>query len=93
MKPDTISFIALASAAVGAVVCITVGVATLHQPVDRKKACDLLNIAQDEAQMAEAWHIQAGEVLQTCGINGAMRRATEKACAARRFNGSGETCE
>lgn len=56
------------------------------------QACRLLTIAQDEAQMAEAWHLDAGEVLATCGVPGAQETAAHKACYARRFNDTSVEC-
>lgn len=56
-------------------------------------ACRLLNIAQDEAQMAEAWHLEAGIALERCGIKGAKEKAESKACYARRFNDDSVVCE
>lgn len=55
--------------------------------------CGLLETAQDEAQMAEAWHSSAGRELAMCGVPRAAERAAEKACAARRFNDTSVMCE
>ncbi len=46
------------------------------------KACELLQTAADEAVMAPAWHLQAGEVLQACGQPGARAAAEARACYA-----------
>lgn len=67
--------------------CTVVPAATAHQ------TCELLNTALDEAQMAEAWYIEAGKVLKRCGIENATERADSKACYARRFNDSSVVCE
>ncbi|KQO38104.1 hypothetical protein ASF19_20225 [Acidovorax sp. Leaf84] len=57
------------------------------------QACALLDTALSEAQMAEAWYLEAGKVLQACGIPEAMERADSKACYARRFNNTSVECE
>lgn len=67
--------------------CTVVPAATARQ------TCDLLDTALDEAQMAEAWYIEAGKVLQSCGARDATERAAHKACYARRFNDDSEVCE
>ena len=67
--------------------CTIVPVATARQ------TCDLLDTALDEAQMAEAWYIEAGRVLQACGARDAVERAEHKACYARRFNDDSVVCE
>lgn len=56
------------------------------------QACRLLTIALDEAQMAEAWYIETGEVLTRCGVAGAAEAAESKACYARRFNDNSVVC-
>lgn len=58
-----------------------------------RNTCDLLETALDEAQMAEAWYIEAGRVLEACGARDATARAESKACYARRFNDTSEVCE
>lgn len=56
--------------------------------------CQLLTIAFDEADMAEAWYIETGAVLASkCGVSGATEVAERKACAARRFNDSSVECK
>lgn len=55
-------------------------------------ACDLIGTAMDEAQLAEAWHIEAGRVLEACGAPRATERAAHKACHARRFNDNSVVC-
>ena len=76
-----------AAALVLAAGCTVVPAATAIQ------ACDLLDTALSEAQMAEAWYIEAGEVLKRCGIESATERADSKACYARRFNDDSVVCE
>lgn len=56
-------------------------------------ACSLLATAQDEAQMAEAWHIETGIALERCNIKDAIEKAESKACYARRFNDDSVVCE
>ena len=56
--------------------------------------CELLAIALDEADMAEAWYIETGAVLSSrCGVVGADAVAERKACYARRFNDSSVECK
>lgn len=57
-----------------------------------RSACDLLDTALDEANMAEAWYIEAGKVLQSCGARDAAARAEFKACHARRFYDNSVEC-
>lgn len=74
-------------------VCFALGLAlTTHRAQHFPQACNLLATAQDEAQMAEAWHLQAGEVLAECGVLKAKETAASKACYARRFNDTSVTC-
>lgn len=56
-------------------------------------ACELLDIAVSEAQMAEAWYLDAGQVLKACGVRDAEATAAHKACYARRFNDNTIDCE
>lgn len=56
-------------------------------------ACGLLAIALDEAEMAEAWYIETGDVLARCGMPNAAEKAAYKACIARRFNDSSVECK
>lgn len=59
----------------------------------RVESCELLQTAQDEAQMAEAWHLRAGKVLDACGVKAALATAESKACYARRFNDDSVKCD
>jgi hypothetical protein len=70
--------IAAAAALTG---CTVVSTGTVHQ------ACRALEIAAAEAEMAPAWHISAGQVLERCGVPEARERAEQSACAAQRHNG------
>ena len=47
-----------------------------------RNTCNLLQTAADEAVMAPAWHVQAGEVLQACGQPEARAAAEARACYA-----------
>lgn len=78
-------FVLLAVAALAGCVVAPAGTA--------RQACDLLQIASDEAQMAEAWYLEAGKVLHACGQRDAMERAQVRACYARRFNDAAVVCE
>ena len=51
------------------------------------QACQMLQIASDEADLAPAWYISAGQVLERCGVPEARERAEQSACAAERRNG------
>lgn len=51
------------------------------------KACNMLSIATDEADLAPHWYITAGEVLHACGSPGAKEEAERRACAANKRNG------
>ncbi|WP_353175842.1 hypothetical protein [Delftia acidovorans] len=55
------------------------------------QACRVIEIAATEAEMASAWYISAGQVLERCGVPEARERAEHSACAAQRRNGYG--CE
>jgi hypothetical protein len=61
--------------------CTVVPAGTVHQ------ACRVVEIAAAEAEMAPAWYISAGQVLERCGAPEARERAEASACAARRRNG------
>ncbi|MBO1034246.1 hypothetical protein INR38_09120 [Delftia sp. SD018] len=51
------------------------------------QACRVIEIAAAEAEMAPAWYIGAGQVLERCGLPEARDRAEQSACAAQRRNG------
>jgi hypothetical protein len=51
------------------------------------QACRVVEIAATEAEMAPAWYISAGQVLERCGVPDARERAEQSACAAQRRNG------
>ena len=56
--------------------CTTVPTGTASQ------ACNLLQIASTEADMAPAWYIGAGAVLERCGQQGARADGERRACYA-----------
>ncbi|CAN7454614.1 hypothetical protein LJR066_002867 [Acidovorax sp. LjRoot66] len=61
---------------------------------DEVKACRLLDVAMQEADMAEGWYLEAGKVLGGhCGIKEAPVEAERKACFARRKNDNTIDCE
>lgn len=55
------------------------------------QACRVIEIAASEAEMAPAWYIGAGQVLERCGLPDASERAAASACAAERR--AGYSCE
>lgn len=61
--------------------CTVVPAGTVHQ------ACRMIEIAAAEVEMAPAWYISAGKVLERCGVRDARERAEQSACAAQRRNG------
>lgn len=50
-------------------------------------ACELLQIASNEADLAPAWHAEAGRVLKRCGKEDAEAAGNIKACYAEARNG------
>lgn len=77
------------SAALALSACTVVPTGTAHQ------ACRLLQIAASEADMAPAWYIDAGSVLERCGQPDARAEAERKACfaAARAGYRDSKSCE
>ena len=75
-----LAIVALA-AAVALSGCTVVPAPTAH------RACELLQTASDEADLAPGWYEQAGEVLERCGNPGAKAEAAVKACFASARNG------
>lgn len=59
------------------------------------KACSLLDTASQEADLAGGWYLQAGELLERCGVQGAREAATVRACYADSRSGyrSSKECE
>lgn len=58
-----------------------------------RQACSLLQTASDEADMAPAWYLQAGVLLEQCGHQDARTEAAYKACQASRRAGIDKDCE
>jgi len=58
-----------------------------------RQACSLLQTASDEADMAPAWYLQAGALLEQCGHQDARTDADYKACQASRRAGFDRDCE
>lgn len=52
-----------------------------------RQACDLIQVASDEADLAPSWYVQAGAVLDRCGREGAIAAAERRACFASARNG------
>ena len=67
----------------------------MHRPAHEtaRNACNLLQTAADEAVMAPAWHVQAGEVLQACGQPEARAAAEARACYASARDGYRDRAE
>jgi hypothetical protein len=78
MRALTIVALAAAVAMSG---CTVVPAPTAH------RACELVQTASDEADLAPAWYLQAGEVLERCGKPRAKADAAVKACFASARNG------
>ena len=69
----------IAAAALSACTVVPVGAA--------RQACDLLQIASDEADLAPGWYVDAGALLARCGREGAIAAAERRACFASARNG------
>lgn len=59
------------------------------------RACELLQTATTEADLAPAWYIEAGVVLARCGHPDAIAGGKVRACFAEARNGyrNGKECE
>ena len=55
--------------------------------IPASSACELLNTASQEADLAPAWYLRAGEVLEACGQDRAKSDAAARACYAEARNG------
>lgn len=75
--------VALGAALAG---CAVVPLKTAHV------ACTTIDIALVEADMAPAWYLDAGKVLEACGVARARDRAESAACEAERRNGHVQEC-
>ena len=58
-----------------------------------RSACEMLAIASDEADLAPAWYINAGEVLEACGHPHARASGAERACYSEARNGYRDRAE
>jgi len=67
--------------AVLAMGCTVVPTGTAH------RACELLQTASDEADLAPAWYLRAGELLERCGKPDARAVGEYRACAAEARSG------
>ncbi|WP_416406547.1 hypothetical protein RCH27_08695 [Paracidovorax citrulli] len=70
------SFAIAVCAALALSACTVVPTSTAHQ------ACTLLQIATSEADLAPAWYIDAGAVLEQCGQKDARAEGERRACYA-----------
>jgi hypothetical protein len=61
--------------------CTVVPAATAYQ------ACELLQTASSEADLAPAWYSEAGKVLERCGDENALAQGEVRACYAEARNG------
>lgn len=61
--------------------CTVVPTGTAH------RACELLQTASEEADLAPGWYTRAGEVLERCGRPDARAEAQAKACYAEARSG------
>lgn len=79
MKLAILIFLVLLSAVLTG--CTVVPASTAHS------ACELLQTASTEADLAPAWYLRAGEVLEACGQDSAKAEAAVRACYAEARNG------
>jgi len=79
MKLDVLICIVLLS--VMSTGCTVLQAGTTHS------ACELLQTASTEADLAPAWYLRAGEVLEACGQDRAKAEAAVRACYAEARNG------
>lgn len=52
-----------------------------------RTACNLLQTASSEADLAPAWYLRAGDVLEACGQPAAKGEAAARACFAEARSG------
>ena len=77
----------VAGAAVACTGCTVVPTGTAY------RTCELLEITSDEADMAPAWYLDAGVVLERCGRTNARAEVDTKACFASARNGYRDSAE
>lgn len=80
-------FILIVSAVVALFGCTMVPAGTAH------RACELLQTASDEADLAPAWYSRAGEVLERCGQPDARATGERRACKAEARSGYRDNAE
>lgn len=61
--------------------CTVVPTGTAHN------ACELIQIASSEADLAPAWYTEAGAILERCGRENAFAEGEVRACFASARNG------
>lgn len=79
MNPLLVMPLIVVAAALSACTVVPAGAA--------RQACDLIQVASDEADLAPSWYVQAGAVLDRCGREGAIPAAERRACFASARNG------
>ena len=77
----TVLSLSIAAAMLSMSGCTVIPAGTAH------KACELLQIAASEADLAPAWYIDAGLVLESCGKPEARAEGEARACFAEARNG------
>lgn len=79
------SILTLAVAALAGCTIVPAGTAHL--------SCELLQTAAIEADLAPAWYLEAGVVLERCGHDGAIAAGKVRACFAEARNGYRDSAE
>lgn len=77
----------VAALAVGAAGLLSLSGCTVVPAATAHRACELLNIASSEADLAPAWYTEAGDVLERCGHKNARAEGETRACYADSRNG------
>ena len=75
------------SAIAGAAGLLTLSGCTVVPAATAYQACELLQTAASEADLAPAWYIDAGTVLERCGRENARAEGDLRACFADARNG------
>lgn len=75
------------SAIAGAAGLLTLSGCTVVPAGTAHSACELLQIASSEADLAPAWYSGAGAVLERCGRENARAEGELRACFAEARNG------
>lgn len=86
-KHMKIRALGVAALAVGAAGLLSLSGCTVVPAATAHRACELLNIASSEADLAPAWYIDAGTVLERCGRENARAEGELRACFADARNG------